>query len=102
PTQKPTEEPVVTTAEEVKPQELAPKKKRILAALFGSSSTTKAKPAVKETPKPLISQEKAKPIIAYATAEGSAKPLALASVGHGEGWSGKAFPGVRKPARSEL
>lgn len=102
PTQKPTEEPVVTTAEEVKPQELAPKKKGFLAALFGSSSTTKAKPAVKETPKPLISQEKAKPIIASATAEGSAKPLALASVGDGEGWSGEALPGVRKTALFEI
>jgi uncharacterized protein YcbK (DUF882 family) len=103
PTEKPAvDNPADVTVRPAPAQPIAPKKKSFLAALFGSSPAQAAPPPA-AAPKPVIDEDKpAKPVITLASAENGARPLALASTGAGEGWSGEALPGVRQTALFEI
>lgn len=109
PTEKPVmDNPVYVTAgpgpqPESAQQPIAPKKKGFLASFFGSSSRQAAPAPAPAAPKPLIDEtEPTKPVVTLASAKTEAKPLALASTGSGEGWSGDSLPGVRKTALFEI
>jgi uncharacterized protein YcbK (DUF882 family) len=100
--------PVYVTAgpgpqQQMTQQTIAPKKKGFLASFFGSSSRKAVPAPAPAAPKPLIDEnEPAKPVVTLASAKTEAKPLALASTGSGEGWSGDSLPGVRKTALFEI
>ncbi|MER8446842.1 YcbK family protein [Mesorhizobium sp. M1066] len=103
--------PVYVTAGEM-PQAEAPKKKGFLASMFGATPTS-------ATPAPLISNARtgeqppaqakaapaaAKPIITLASANSTAKPVQLASLGGDTGHvtGSDALPGVRQTALFEI
>ncbi|MBZ9693574.1 MULTISPECIES: YcbK family protein [unclassified Mesorhizobium] len=102
--------PVYVTAGEA-PQADAPKKKGFLASMFGATpaSATPAplvntrsgeQPAVQPKPAPAA----AKPIITFASADSTQKPLQLASLGGDAGHitGSDALPGVRQTALFEI
>ncbi len=95
--------PVYVTAGEM-PQVEAPKKKGFLASMFGATPAS-------ATPAPLINnarsgeQPAAKPIITLASANSTAKPVQLASLGGDTGGhitGSDALPGVRQTALFEI
>ncbi|MBZ9886609.1 YcbK family protein [Mesorhizobium sp. BR1-1-3] len=103
--------PVYVTAGEM-PQAEAPKKKGFLASMFGATPAS-------ATPAPLISNARtgeqppaqakatpaaAKPIITLASANSTAKPVQLASLGGDSGHitGSDALPGVRQTALFEI
>ena len=103
--------PVYVTAGEM-PQAEAPKKKGFLASMFGATPAS-------ATPAPLISNARtgeqppaqakaapaaAKPIITLASANSTAKPVQLASIGGDTGHvtGSDALPGVRQTALFEI
>lgn len=91
--------PVTVTAGDMPaPQApIAPKKKSFLAALFGSSPA-EAAPAPAAIAK---ATQPAKPLITLASAQPSARPVALASTGGDHGFA-DALPGVRQTALFEI
>ncbi|WP_214470666.1 YcbK family protein [Mesorhizobium sp. dw_380] len=101
--------PVYVTASEAPPAE-APKKRGFLASMFGATpasatpaplvnTKTGEQPAVQAKPAPA-----AKPIITLASADSTAKPVQLASLGGDAGHitGSDALPGVRQTALFEI
>ncbi|AZO43028.1 DUF882 domain-containing protein [Mesorhizobium sp. M7D.F.Ca.US.005.01.1.1] len=100
--------PVYVTAGEM-PQAEEPKKKGFLASMFGATpasatpliNTRSGEPAVQAKPAPAA----AKPIITLASANSTAKPVQLASLGgdnSGHITGSDALPGVRQTALFEI
>ncbi|MFD2056447.1 YcbK family protein [Mesorhizobium calcicola] len=102
--------PVYVTAGEM-PQADAPKKKGFLASMFGATPASAApaplintrsgeQPAAQAKPAPAA----AKPIITLASADSTAKPVQLASLGGDTGHitGSDALPGVRQTALFEI